>query len=102
MEVMALKWLPFDLRFNLKHTWPDKLNAFRARLHRVFKIRQLPSFPPNQNPFHHDLTNMGTRIGNDLYVMHRNFDNEHAPYIILVHPPSGQRIRVDLPENPTV
>lgn len=45
MQVMEMKWIPFDLRFTVVHEWPEQLRALWARFHRVFRIKQLASFP---------------------------------------------------------
>jgi hypothetical protein len=96
MNVMAIKWLPFDLRFNLTHTWRNKLNALCARINRTFKIRQLPSLPAHENPAEHDLYHMYTRIADNVVIMYGNIQKDHAPYIIVCDTTSGQRIRIDL------
>jgi hypothetical protein len=60
------------------------------------KLTALPPFPANSNPFHHDMSNMGTRMGKDLMLMHRNHDTEECKYLILVNTATGERWRLDL------
>lgn len=53
----------------------------------------LSSFPPNSNPFIHELFLMGTAIGKDVLVMHEK--HEGNKYLIVIHIPTGRRIRID-------
>lgn len=64
----------------------------------VFKTKLIESFPPDSNPFHHDLTNMGIKLGSNLYAMLSNHDDKECTWVTLVHVPSGQRMRVVIDE----
>lgn len=55
------------------------------------KLQRLPSIPRKANPFHHDSYHMGTRVHENLMVMH---GCEKDGYIILYFPQTGERIRV--------
>jgi hypothetical protein len=58
------------------------------------KVEELTPFPPGENPFRHDLYHMGTPIGNDVVVMHCSCEKEAVTYLIIVHIPTGNRIKV--------
>lgn len=62
----------------------------------MFKTEKLDSFPPNSNPFSHDSFRMGTEVSRDIMAMYPKQDN--SPYIILVHIPTGKRIKITMPE----
>ena len=62
------------------------------------QVEKMPDFPPNSNPFCHDPYHMGTQLGSNVIVMHENHNDKPADYLIIVHIPTGQRIRVLLPE----
>ena len=47
------------------------------------------------NPFHQDLSNMGTRLASNVVVMHQNHDHEHADWLILVNTKTGERIKIN-------
>lgn len=60
-------------------------------------VVDVDSIPPNSNPFHYDLGNMGTDLVRGWMVMHPGFaDDFPLEYLILVNTTSGQRIRIDL------
>ena len=50
------------------------------------------------NPFHQDLTSMGTQIGKNVTVLHMNFPSEVAESIVIVNTKTGERIRITLNE----
>ena len=58
------------------------------------KINELESFPPDVNPFCFDAYNMGTSIGKNVVIMYDKHPNQVAEYLIIVHKPTGKRIRV--------
>lgn len=60
------------------------------------KIVELEPFPADCNPFHHDMSNMGTRIGKDLMLMHSNHTHEVCKFLIFVDTKTGQRFRLEL------
>ena len=76
--------------------------AIGPRLRRVFKIKQLYSFPAGENPFWHDAYHTGVYLGKNVLAMNTlgiGSSEGDKDYIILVHIPTGQRIRIDLPER---
>jgi hypothetical protein len=62
-----------------------------------FEVEPLPPFPPNENPYHHDLSNMGTNVGNNLTIMFAATSSEQAKYIIVVNKTTGERIKIQIP-----
>ena len=66
-----------------------------------FSIAKREPFPAGANPFDHDYYNMGTKIGRDLMIMYDCHSNEETEYVILVHMPTGQRVRVFTPDPMT-
>lgn len=76
------------------------------------KTEVLPSFPPNSNPFRHDLWNMGQSIGLEHMMMFRNHPSEDLDYLIIVNTTTGERVKLsfqqekkpmieDIVKNPT-
>lgn len=63
---------------------------------------QMDSFPPHSNPFHHDLTRMGTPINDEVMIMHSTPMKAHAMTdIIYVNIVTGDRWRmVPVPVTP--
>lgn len=60
-------------------------------------VQDLDSIPSNSNPFHYDLSHMGTTLVRGWMVMHPGFSDDFPlEYLILVNTTSGQRIRIDL------
>lgn len=65
-----------------------------------FSVREIESFPPGCNPFHHDAYHMGKSIGEDCVIMHSYLDKDHRSqvrYLIIVDIVTGRRLRVELP-----
>jgi hypothetical protein len=60
----------------------------------MIKIDEIESIPPKENPFLHDLVNMGTRLGTNLMVMYENFEDQKAPFLIVVNMETGERVRL--------
>jgi hypothetical protein len=60
------------------------------------EVKTLESFPPNSNPFHHDLVHMGQVIGKDLVMMHVNHPHQEMTYMILVDTETGQRFYINI------
>ena len=59
------------------------------------EIKQLESFPPNSNPFHHDQYNMGAPVNQSkMLLIGREVD-----YLILVDVVSGERYQLDIKLN---
>lgn len=56
--------------------------------------------PPNSNPFHYDLSSMGTMLMNGWTIMHEGSGHEENPraarFFVLVNTRTGQHIRIDL------
>ena len=46
------------------------------------------------NPFHQDISNMGTRLGSNVMIMHSNFDSKPAEWLVVVDTKTGERIRI--------
>ena len=65
-----------------------------------FSMESLESFPPDANPFRHDIYNQGTYV--PRYAPGDNAQNtewcvmydSRAEYLILVHVPTGERTRI--------
>lgn len=62
---------------------------------RTISANVLKPFPPNENPFNHDLFNMGTKMGKDLMIMHANHDTEDCKYIVLINTKTGERVKIE-------
>tara|TARA_R110002012_G_C11213093_1_gene561481 strand:+ start:8 stop:331 length:324 start_codon:yes stop_codon:yes gene_type:complete len=60
------------------------------------EVKTLDSFPPNSNPFHHDMFHMGLEIGKDLLMMYQNHAHEDMRYMILVDTKTGDRLQINL------
>lgn len=97
----CLSWLSFNQRWAISQFLTETLPALKARLHRVFGIRQLRSLPAGENPFWHDSFHTGTRLGKNIMAMNTigNVEKYDLDYLILVHLPTGQRIRIDFPKS---
>lgn len=52
------------------------------------------------NPFMQDHYNMGTRLGNNIMIMHGNHDNEICKYLIIVDLITGERKKVTFDSVP--
>lgn len=46
------------------------------------------------NPFLQDSFHMGTRLGKNVIIMHRNFDSDDASYLIVINTKTGERKRI--------
>lgn len=68
----------------------------------MMKVETLENFPPNENPFHHDLMRMGVRIGKNVMAMMHNHDNAVCEDVIIVNMETGERIRVVFRESDSV
>jgi len=62
------------------------------------QVTAIEPIPANANPFNHDLYNMGTSLGSNVMVMHENHNDAPADYLIIVHIPTGHRVRIEFPE----
>ena len=60
------------------------------------KLQEMESIPANSNPFHHDAYHMGTKVADNVYIMHATHSHEKAKYIIVVNSETGERNRVIL------
>ena len=56
-------------------------------------VKALGSFPPDSNPFNHDLYHMGTEIGKNVIVMYANHPGEQCDYLIVVNRETGERMQ---------
>lgn len=98
----SVKWIPFDLRWQLHRFATNTLPAFLARLRRSFKIKQLTSFPAGQNPFWHDSYHTGVPLGRNVVAMNTlGGHSQHLDYVILVDLNTGQRIKISFAPEPT-
>lgn len=59
------------------------------------KIKNLPSFPPNCNPYLEDAFHMGISLGSNVTAMLGNHSTDTCDYIILVDTRTGERIQID-------
>ena len=89
----------FDFRFWLFYNLNNHIKALWARIFRTMKVKQLPSIPANENPFWHDMFNMGHYFSKEVVVMYKNHADSHCPYLIIVHVPTGQRIEIEFPSD---
>ena len=66
------------------------------------RTRELPPFPADSNPFHHDSFSMGTDLPRSWVVMSAGFDRENGfEDFYLVNTKTGQRIQLDFePKEP--
>jgi hypothetical protein len=58
---------------------------------------KVESFPAGENPFHHDayhMGHMGTPIASNALIMHENFHDQRAKYIIICNLETGERLSV--------
>ena len=60
-----------------------------------FMITEEKSFPPNSNPFNHDVVRMGANVGMDVVVMYDSHIS--IDHVILVHIPTGKRLFINMP-----
>ena len=58
-------------------------------------VKTLGSFPPDSNPFSHDLYHMGVEIGKNVIVMYANHPGEQCDYLIVVNRETGERMQVN-------
>lgn len=65
-------------------------------------VREMTFFPRNCNPFHHDLSHMGTPLVRGWVAMHEGYGRpdveDQLRYVILVNTRTGRRLRVDISE----
>lgn len=47
------------------------------------------------NPFRQDLFHMGTKLGSNVTILHRNFDSQEAKYLIIVNTKTGERMKLE-------
>lgn len=59
-----------------------------------FQTQELTPYPAGSNPFHHDLSNMGTRIAANIMIMHSTHDDQIAEVFIVVNTNTGERLRI--------
>lgn len=63
-----------------------------------FTVEEMTDFPPNSNPYHYDLYNMGQAVGaageSNIEVMYDKFNPDS---FIVVHKPTGKRICIVVP-----
>ena len=60
------------------------------------EVETLDSFPPNSNPFSHDLVHMGQVIAKDIVMMYPNHPDGDMKYMILVDTETGQRLKINI------
>lgn len=58
------------------------------------ETQTLPSFPAGENPFHHDLTRMGTPVGDNVMIMYEHHNVNR--YIIVCDKTTGERLKITL------
>jgi len=64
-------------------------------------VTQMEGFPPNVNPYHYDLSNMGQAVGKGLHMMFGNHENEVCKYLILIDIPTGERYMLKIDQDDT-
>lgn len=60
----------------------------------MIQINKMENILPGSNPFLHDTYNMGTKLGTNLTVMFQNFEDQEAPYLIVVNTETGERVKL--------
>lgn len=60
----------------------------------MMETRTMESFPPNENPFHHDSYRMGTYLGKNVCIMYEKHNTETQPYIVVVNTETGERMSI--------
>lgn len=64
------------------------------------KVNEIHDFMPSgENPFNHDIELMGIRIGTNVTVMFRDFDNERQRFIFVIDHETGQRVKIEFPKE---
>jgi hypothetical protein len=67
----------------------------------MMSVETLPKLPVAADgtchPFEHDMDNRGTKLGSNVLVMHRNFDNCFCSFLIVVDKNTGERIKITFP-----
>ena len=63
------------------------------------KVSSMKPIPSGENPFSHDLYNMGTPVGSNLMVMYDVHDNASASYLIIVNKETGERLNIEIPHT---
>ena len=46
------------------------------------------------NPFLQEAVLMGTQVGRNVTIMHRNFERDECPYLIVIDTRTGERIKI--------
>ena len=68
----------------------------------TISVETLSPFPPSANPYDHDGYSCGQSLGCNVEIMGDSTvggpSKKPCQYIIIVHKPSGSRIRVIMPE----
>jgi hypothetical protein len=64
-----------------------------------YKIKVFSSFPPDANPFHHDVMRMGVSLGDNLMGMMINHASSPCEALVLVDKPTGKRICIIPPSE---
>ncbi len=74
--------------------------AARAKGFHLPVVRHDSPVPSESNPFHHDMSNMGTTLVRGWVAMHQGFDSPERPFdltfLVLVNTRTGQRIHINL------
>lgn len=65
----------------------------------VLQVSFDPPQPPNENPFVHDIENMGKQVGNNFMILFREHEDTPATFLKIVHIPSGEIIRIRVDED---
>jgi hypothetical protein len=63
-----------------------------------FSVRPLERIPRGADPLEHDGYHMATSVASNVMIMHRNFRNDSADYLILCHIPSGEQYFIQFPK----
>jgi hypothetical protein len=73
----------------------EELNVHNISIKDSFYITDMEDFPPEANPFNHDIARMGTPIGTDWMIMYDK--HQVNPYLVIVHIPTGKRVLIGAP-----
>jgi len=65
----------------------------------MIETQMIDSFPPGENPFHHDAVRMGTTIGKNVVVMYHQHQFERQDTIVIVNSETGERMLVKFGEG---
>ena len=87
--------------FRTKRAFADRAGNTITEPVEGMKFEKIEPMTPNEdktpfNPFQQDLFHMGTKLGKNITILHRNFPKDNCEYLILVNTITGEQIKVTL------